>query len=217
MSALHVESCWFAALGLFLTGTLAEGQMPGLPIFQNAFANPGITAGLNYGRASELTGYGVAGAWAPGSARLVLSGGAGRVTPATGKGTTAYGARIAVPVVRLMNGSVGLGAFGGVGGASQSSTSIVVAGISAGYRRSIGSLGFSVHAAPSYQRASVSAGGLTASAAMMRVSAGVDVSFGGRYGATIGVETGASAADDEPGPHGSVFGLGLSYALRRVQ
>lgn len=190
-------------------------QMPGLPVLQNAFANPGITVGVNYGQSSDVKGIGAAGAWAPGSARFVLSAGVGTATPDSGKGATAYGGRVAVPVLQLMGGSVGLGAFGGLGGMSR--FSLIVAGLSAGYQRPIGSMGFSVHAAPSWQRSSASVAGKTFSGSVIRVSGGVDISFGGRYGATVGVETGATAAANEPGPTGTVFGLGFSYALRRVR
>jgi hypothetical protein len=119
--------------------------------------------------------------------------------------------------MRLMGGAVGLGAFGGLGGASQSSMGVLVGGISAGYRRPMGSLGVSLHAAPSYQRTSVTAAGQTVSAGVIRFSAGVDVSVGGRYGATLGLESGGSPKADEPGARGTVFGLGFSYALRRVR
>jgi hypothetical protein len=195
----------------------ASAQMPGLPVLQNAFANPGITVGVNYGHSTEFNGIGAAGAWAPGSARFVLSAGVGTATPDTGKGATAYGGRVAVPVMKLMSGSIGLGAFGGIGGMSQNGFSLVVAGLSAGYRRPMGSMGFSVHAAPSWQRSAITVAGKTFSTSAIRVSSGVDISFGGRYGATVGVEAGGKTKKDEPGPSGSVFGLGFSYALRRVR
>lgn len=195
----------------------AVAQMPGLPVLQNAFANPGITVGVNYGQSSDVKGIGAAGAWAPGSARFVLSAGVGTATADGGKGATAYGGRVAVPVMQLMGGSIGLGAFGGLGGMSQNSFSLIVAGLAAGYRRPMGSLGFSVHAAPSWQRSSVSVASTTFSGSVIRVSGGVDISFGGRYGATVGVETGGKATAGKPGPAGTVLGLGFSYALRRVR
>ena len=209
-----------ATLIAALAGSLgtAGAQMPGLPVLQNAFANPGITVGVNYGTSKEFTGIGAAGAWAPGSARFVLSAGAGTVSPKEdGDGATSYGGRVSAPVLRFMGDAVGLGVFAGLGGASQSKTGIIVAGVSGGYRRAMGGMGVSIHVAPSYQRTSVSVGGKSISGSAIRVSSGIDVSFGGRYGATVGVETGGKAAVDEPGPHGTVFGLGLSYALRRVR
>lgn len=195
----------------------ATSQMPGLPVLQNAFANPGITVGANYGQSSDLTGIGAAAAWAPGSARFVLSAGVGTATPDGEKGVTSYGGRVAVPVMNLMSGAIGLGGFAGIGGMSQDGFSLVVAGLSAGYRRPMGAMGFSVHAAPSWQRSAVSVAGKTFSGSVIRVSGGVDISFGGRYGATVGVETGRKAGGGNPGPAGTVFGLGLSYALRRVR
>ena len=204
-------------IALSLTAAGARAQMPGLPVLQNAFANPGITVGVNYARAEKLDGLGAAVAWAPGSARFVLSVGAGTATPDTGDGATSYGGRVAVPVMTLMGGSMGLGAFAGLGGMTQNSLSLVVAGLSAGYRRAMGAMGVSAHIAPSWQRASASLAGETSSGSVIRYSGGVDVSFGGRYGATVGFETGGSAGADEPGPRGTVFGLGFSYALRRVR
>jgi hypothetical protein len=81
----------------------------------------------------------------------------------------------------------------------------------------MGAMGFSVHAAPSWQRSSISVAGKTFSGSTTRVSGGVDISFGGRYGATVGVEAGGKAKNNSPGPSGTVFGLGFSYALRRVR
>lgn len=196
----------------------ADAQMPGLPVLQNAFANPGITIGVNYGSGKDLTGSGAAGAWAPGSARFVLSAGVGTASPKDSRdGATTYGGRISAPVFRFMAGAMGVGVFAGIGGASQAKTGVIVAGVSGGYRRALGSMGVSLHVAPSWQRTSVSVAGDAFSGSVVRVSSGIDVSFGGRYGATIGVETGAKAADDEPGPRGTMFGIGLSYALRRVR
>ena len=209
-----------AALLAALAATVgtAGAQMPGLPVLQNAFANPGITVGVNYGSTKDLTGIGAAGAWAPGSARFVLSAGAGTASPKNGDdGATSYGGRVSAPVLRFMGDALGLGVFAGIGGASQSKTGVVVAGVSGGYRLAMGAMGVSLHVAPSWQRTSASVGGDSFSGSVIRVSSGIDVSFGGRYGATIGVETGAKAPDDEPGPRGTVFGLGLSYALRRVR
>lgn len=212
-----IRAATILALMAAIPGT-ARAQMPGLPVLQNAFANPGITVGVNYGTSKDFNGIGAAGAWAPGSARFVLSAGAGTASPKDkGDGATTYGGRVSAPVIRFMGDALGLGVFAGLGGASQSKTNLIVAGASAGYRRPMGGMGVSIHVAPSWQRTSASVAGKTLSGSVIRVSSGVDVSFGGRYGATIGVETGASAADNEPGPQGTVFGLGLSYALRRVR
>jgi hypothetical protein len=206
-----------ASAGLVTVALPAGAQLPGLPVLQNAFANPGITAGLNYGRGTDVTGYAAAAAWAPGSARFVISGGIGATKPDGGKSSTAYGGRVAVPVMRLMDGAAGLGAFAGYGGWEIANTSVAVLGVSAGYRRPLGSLGVSVHTAPSYQRFRSSVADKSVSNGVFRYSAGLDVSFGERFGATIGFEGGGTGGKDAAGPGGSTFGLGVSYALRRVQ
>ena len=202
---------------VLLTPISLWAQLPGLPVLQNAFANPGVTVGLNYGRGTSMTGYAAAAAWAPGNARFVASGGIGAAKPDQGESSTAYGGRISAPVFRFMDGAAGVGAFAGYGGVDAASTSVAVIGASVGYRRPLGTLGVSVHAAPSYQRHRASFANETVSAGLFRFSAGVDVSFGERFGATVGFEAGGTAKETEPGPTASVFGLGVSYALRRVQ
>lgn len=205
------------AVVLLASSRVASAQLAGLPVLQNAFANPGITAGLNYGRGSGLTSYAAAAAWAPGSARFVLSAGIGAVKPDSTESSMAYGGRVSAPVFSLMDGALGFGVFGGYGGVNASNLSIAVLGLSAGYRRPIGALGVSVHGAPSYQRHSVTGDGVSVSKGLLRFSGGVDVSFGDRIGATLGFEAGGTGSDSDPGPAGSVFGLGVSYALRRVR
>ena len=205
-------------LTLAVIPAATSAQMPGLPVLQNAFANPGVTVGLNYGRGPDITGYAAAAAWAPGNARFVVSGGIGSVkADAADKANTAFGGRVAVPIKRFKDDAAGVGAFGGYGNSGSANTSIGVVGLSAGYRRPVGTLGVSVHVAPSYQRYTVSEDGRSATGNAFRFSGGIDVSFGERFGATMGFEAGGKAADDKPGPSGSMFGLGVSYALRRVR
>ena len=43
----------------------ARAQMPGLPVLQNAFANPGITLALDAGGDPDSRAYGGAVAWSP--------------------------------------------------------------------------------------------------------------------------------------------------------
>ena len=220
MNVCMIRSRCLSALGvaLALIPSASQAQMPGVPVLQNAFANPGITVGLNYGRGTDVTGYAVAGAWAPGSARFVVSGGLGAVkVDGAGESSTAYGGRVAVPVKRFMDDAAGVGVFGGYGGAEGTNTSVAVLGLSAGYRRPMGTLGVSIHVAPSYQRYRASVGGDAETGGAFRFSGGVDVSFGARFGATVGFEAGGKAGAGEPGPTGSMFGMGVSYALRRVR
>ena len=214
MVSLRIQ---MALTALLLTPSVVHGQLPGLPVLQNAFANPGITVGLNYGRAVNLTGYAAAVAWAPGSGRFAISGGVGSAKPDDSTSSVAYGGRVSVPVLHLLQGALGVGAFGGFGTWPFADRSVAILGIAAGYQRPIGSLGVSVHAAPSYQRYSISSKTEDVSGGLFRFAAGVDVSFGGRYGATLGFESGAKRRTDALGTSSSIFGLGLSYALRRVR
>src|SRR5919206_4888046 len=59
-------------------------QMPGVPVLQNAFANPGTTLAANYGHVTGANAYAAAVAWAPRSARFVVSAGGGVYDPAAG-------------------------------------------------------------------------------------------------------------------------------------
>lgn len=192
--------------------------MPGLPVLQNAFANPGVTLGLDYGHPSHANGYALAAAWAPAAGRVQLSAGVGGYTPDSGSSSVSYGARIAVPVLTFMaDKSVGIGIFAGAGGASVSGTTLlqVPAGITVGYRRPVGTTrAISVYAAPFYGWTRASASGITASSGLFRVSAGLDFAVTSAIGVTLGVEGGATAKAGDPGPEGSVVGVGVSYALR---
>jgi len=165
----------------------------------------------------DLTGYAVAVAWAPRSGRFAISGGVGSAKPDDTTASAAYGGRVSVPVLHVMQGALGVGAFAGFGTWPFANRSVAVLGVAAGYQRPIGSLGVSVHAAPSYQRYSISSATEDVSGGLFRFAAGVDVSFGGRFGATLGFESGARQRSDALGTSSSIFGLGVSYALRRVR
>ena len=192
--------------------------MPGLPVLQNAFANPGLTAAFDYGHPSHGSTYALAAAWAPGAGRFQLSAGVGSYAPPSGSSTVSYGARIAIPVLTFMaNKSLGVGIFGGAGGASVSGTTLmqVPVGVSVGYRRPVGATrAISVYAAPFYDWTRASASGTSASAGLFRVSAGLDFAVTSSIGVTIGVEGGGTAKAGNPGPDGSILGVGVSYAFR---
>lgn len=205
-----------AALGVVLVVGIAsrgDAQLPGLPVFQNAFANSGVTVAANYGRSDALTAYALAGAWAPSSARFQVSGGIGSLDPDVGDADLAYGGRLSAGLFQAMGGSVGIGAFGGAGAAKDAKILHAVAGASVGYRRGLGGTGVSVFAAPYYMYARQDIAGGKVSSGLVRFGAGVDVSFFERFGITVGVDAGAKAAAGEPGPDGSLFGLGVSYAF----
>jgi hypothetical protein len=203
-----------ALLGVPRAALLA--QLPGLPVLQNAYSNPGITLGVNAGFASDAKSYAFAASWGPGSGSFVFSGGVGALSPDSGSAVTAFGGRVAfaVPWLRRL-GDLGGAVFVGAGGATRSrvSTLSVPAGVAIGWRRAFGARGISVYAAPFYGWTRVSDGG-SASAGLFRVSAGVDVTVMPKLGVTLGVESGATAKDGDPGPTGTVFGAGVSYAFR---
>lgn len=205
---------------LILVGTRALGaQMPGLPVLQNGFSNAGITIAGNYGQSSDLVGYGAAVAWAPASGRFQLSAGGGSATPDNGGRATSYGARVAMALgSSLGGGRFGLAPFVGAGGANFDGSRVtqIPVGIGAGFRARLGaSRGVALFATPFYNWTRVRESDADPSqAGLLRVSFGVDVALFPKVGATLGLETGQTAKDGDPGASGSTFGAGLSYAFR---
>lgn len=199
----------------------AMAQMPGVPVLQNAFANPGLTIAVNYGRSDDLQAYAGALAWAPPSARFQVTGGFGSVEPDVGDRSSAWGARASVPITQtMMAGKLGIGAFGGVGGASQDDVSLLhmPVGASVSWRTRLGERrGISFYAAPFYSWTRASIGDQSEKKGLVRGSFGVDVAVVRSLGITVGYELGQKAGVDEPGPTGGTFGVGISYALRRGQ
>ena len=205
----------------------AGAQMPGLPVLQNGFSNPGITAAVNYGTAEGVRGYGLAGAWAPASGRFQVSGGVGGYDPDEGKSWVSYGGRIGVPLTMFTgDGSFGVAPFAGLGAANREGTAILhlPVGVAAGYRRALGETrAISVYGSSFYGWTRLTGERLdgdvtveeSVSNGVIRFSGGLDVALTSALGATIGYEFGAKADAGEPGPTGSVFGIGLSYAFRR--
>jgi hypothetical protein len=214
------------AVALLTTGTGVlrplHAQMLGVPVLQNGFSNPGLTAAVNYGTAEGVRGFGLAGAWAPASGRFQFSGGIGGYDRDVDKTWITYGGRAAVPLTGLTgNGSFGVAPFAGLGAASRGGTSImhVPVGIAAGYRRALGETrAISVYGSSFYGWSRLTSDvedAETVSSGVIRFSGGLDVALTPGFGVTIGYEVGAKADADEPGPTGSVFGIGLSYAFRR--
>ncbi|MDQ6888612.1 MAG: hypothetical protein M3068_15185 [Gemmatimonadota bacterium] len=225
-----------AGMGLASATATAAAQMLGVPVLQNAFYNSGLTVAGNYGTGDHMSAFGGAAAWAPGSGRFVLSGGAGAYKPSGESSQFTWGGRLSLPIYQLMSGAVGVALFGGLGGASTTTTFFppclqivecpgvptrvtilrVPAGAALGYRAAFGSRGVSAYVAPFYgwSRVSVS-GGSSVNAAQFRVSVGADVALLPAVGLSVGYESGATAKNGDPGPTGGLFGVGLSYALRR--
>lgn len=214
------------AVVVLLVGQAAAGplqaQMLGVPVLQNGFSNPGITTAVNYGTAEGVRGYGLAAAWAPASGRFQVSGGVGGYDPDEGKSWFTYGGRVGVPLTKVTgNGSFGVAPFAGLGAANRQGTAIMhlPVGVAAGYRRALGDTrAISVYGSSFYgwtRLTSDAADVETVSNGVIRFSGGLDVALTPGFGVTIGYEAGAKADAGEPGPTGSVFGIGLSYAFRR--
>jgi hypothetical protein len=120
----------------------------------------------------------------------------------------------------MMGGKLGIGAFAGVGGASQDEGSLlnVPAGASVSFRTRLGERrGISFYAAPFYSWTRVSIEDESINKALFRASFGVDVAVVPSLGLTVGYELGQTADEGEPGATGGTFGVGISYALRRGQ
>jgi hypothetical protein len=202
--------------------TAAGGQLPGLPVLQNAFVGPGFAAALNAGGGGGSTAYAAALGWAPRSARFQVSVGAGAHV-AGGETGGAFGARAAMPVLSLMNGNLGVAAFGGIGGArgrrvqgARVGLGQAPIGASVGYRRAIGATrGFSIYAAPFFAYFRNDFGSSTASASLFRISVGGDLALTRAIGVTAGLEAGGKGRANGPGPEGVIWGAGVSYAFGR--
>ena len=208
-------------------------QMLGVPVLQNSFANPGITVAGNFGAQDGAWGYGGAASWSPGSGRFQLSGGAGVFDVDVDGGherTLTWGARGSFSFLSLAGGSIGVGAFAGVGGASKDGVTElrVPVGASAGWRRPIGETrAISVYVAPfySYAERRFDQSGIdcdvedcdTERKGTVRVSAGVDFALARSIGITVGYEDGQRAKGADPGPRSGIFGVGVSYAFKRGQ
>ncbi|MGH7719438.1 MAG: hypothetical protein ACREON_11420 [Gemmatimonadaceae bacterium] len=214
----HMLGC-FALLLTVAAPRPALAQMLGVPVVQSPFAGSGFTVAANFGTTDGANTYGLAASWAPANGRFLLSGGAGALDPDAGDAAVTWGMRAMVPVMGVRGGSVGVAAFGGLGGASESGVTElrVPVGVTAGYRRALGaSRGAAVYVTPFYSWARLSGNeGDARSAGVFRVSLGIDVAVLPSLGVTLGYETGDEASAGDPGPVGGVFGVGLSYALQR--
>lgn len=211
-----------ATLALALFSFHAGAQMPGAPVLQNAWAAPGIVVAADIAGGSGSSVYAGALGWAPASGRFQFSGGAGYQSSTGQKGRAVYGARVAMPVMQMMSGKLGIAAFAGIGGGAGTSKTaadslmsrmVIPAGLAIGYRQAIGTSGrgFSVYVDPGYHYHSGDAGNTGA----FRIGYGLDVGISSRFGLTLGGESGGNAAASEVGPRGASWGIGLSMKLGR--
>ncbi len=196
----------------------ARAQMLGAPVLQNAFTNSGLTVGVDFGAETGVQTYGGAAAWSPMSARYQLSGGVAYLHQSNASGTSTYGARLMVPVLDRTS-AFGVAPFVGMGGANFDGVNDwqIPLGISAGYRRAVGTKGrgISAYLAPFYTWTRVRANGQTITNGLVRVSVGIDAALLPQVGVTVGVETGQKAGAEKVGTKGTIFGIGVSYALHK--
>ncbi|HEU4586255.1 MAG TPA: hypothetical protein VFR95_10920 [Gemmatimonadaceae bacterium] len=196
----------------------ASAQMVGVPVLQNAFVNPGTTLGVNFAAASETRVYAGALAWVPKNERIQLSGGFGVLDPDDGSGKVTWGGRAMFPIASLSSRTRGVAAFLGVGSVTSggATETRIPLGASVGYRGTLGERrAISGYIAPFLDVSRFKRDSVGETKSLFRVSLGVDVAIASQVGLTLGYEWGARAPEGSPGPAGGLFGIGLSYALRK--
>jgi hypothetical protein len=207
------------ALGIGAGGVRqATAQMVGVPVLQNAFLNPGFTVGANFASSSDAVAVGGAFAWAPRGGTIQLSGGVAALDPDSGSGGVTWGIRAMAPIPKLATRSIGVAGFVGLGGRSTggATETRIPVGASVGYRSTLGqSRVISAYVAPLLDYSRLKHDTVNVSKTLFRVSIGVDVAIVRQLGLTVGYEWGARAPEGRPGPAGGLFGVGLSYALRK--
>jgi len=212
-----VVTALLAACAMLGDSTRAVAQMPGTPVLQNAFANPGFTAALDVGSLGGASSYAAASAWAPGSAHFQFSGGIGVQTRTSSPTRTVYGFRLNVPLLGATS-NFGASIFAGYGGLSgggiDSSTtkSLVPLGATLGYRLGFGGgHGVSIYGSPVYEAVTRGAG--AGSANVFRGAVGLDIGITSAIGATLGIEFGGKNDPESGKPSGTAFGAALSYMI----
>ena len=200
------------------SSTTIVAQMPTVPVLQSGFASSGMTLAVNYGSGTGSTAYAAAVGWGPASGRFMLSGAVGGVRPDSGSTWTGYGVRASVPLYASPTGQLGVALFGGVGGASHDTTSLVrvPVGVGAGYRFPIGETrSVSAYASPFFVWSRLSERGARAQADnKMRGSVAADLVLTRNIGLTAGYEFGGKSNGGALGAGSGLFGAAVSYAFR---
>jgi opacity protein-like surface antigen len=207
-----------AAVLVSATARAAPAQMVGVPVLQNAFLNPGVTLGANLAASSDALVYAGAIAWVPENEKIQLSGGFGVLDPDGGSGLATWGARAMVPISAIGTRTLGAAVFVGVGSLSRggATETRIPLGASVGYRGMLGGKrAISAYLAPFVDVSRFKHDSVSERKTLFRVSLGVDVAMVNQVGVTLGYEWGARAPEGSPGPAGGLFGVGVSYALRR--
>ena len=201
-------------------GELAA-QVPGVPVLQNAFSNPGLVVAANFGSGSGQSYYGAAAAWGLGAQGTLSISGAAGAQHGNGATRGAYGARVAARIWSTKGGALGVGGFAGFGGAPRTRTGTIVtnpavmmipAGLSVGYRRALGTTrGVSAYLSPFYRWVRTDSGVVVPSGAM-RISGGLDFSFSPSLGVTVGGDLGGAGGSSGGGKKSSgSLGAAISF------
>jgi hypothetical protein len=198
-----------------------DAQVPGAPVLQNGFVNPGLAVAGNIAGGSGQSFYGAAVAWGLAGGRFQVSGAAGaqRINDAT---RGAYGGRLAANVWSSRGGSLGAGAFAGVGGAPRTGSGntvtngavlMVPGGVTIGYRRLLGTKrGISAYASPMYNWIRTDDGNVV-SGGSFAVSGGVDFAVTQSLGVTVGGDWRQKQSGERSG--GSTFGAAATFVPGR--
>jgi len=204
---------------LSLTAGVASGQVPGAPVLQNAFHNPGLAVAVNFGSGTGQSFFGGAAAYGVGG-RFQVSGAAG-VQRANSSTRGAYGGRVAASLWSSSGGALGVGGFAGVGGATSTRINGVVSnaavtnvpvGLSVGYRRPMGATrGISAYASPLYRWTRTDSAGTVVSNGVVRGAVGLDFAASPSLGVTVGGEFGGKNGSSGT----SLFGVAISFVPGR--
>lgn len=211
-----------AVMTVAATVAIAEAQVPGEPVLQNAFANPGLGVAANFGGGGGQSFLGAAAGYGIGSGRLQLSGAAG-VQRSNGATRGAYGGRVAATVWTSAGQSLAAGAFAGLGGAVRTrdgagtvtnpAVMAVPVGLTIGYRHSLGQTrGMSAYLSPVYRWTRLQSVATTTTGSFGG-ALGLDVSLTQSFGATVGAEFGKSSGTGSG--TSSTFGVALSFVPGR--
>jgi hypothetical protein len=177
--------------------------------------------------------------YGPRSERFALTAGAGvfNATAAGFRGShLGYGARFALTALRFAQQRIAVTPFIGYGSSRATLASGAAAGLPAtpqdtgavmrtdempigvavGWRvRFAGGRALALSAAPMYALERRSGGSLDNSRWNVRLATVAELAASPRVGVTLGGEFGQASPADEPGPHGSRIGLGVSFAFAR--
>ncbi len=212
-----------------------RAQLPGLPSAQSAFPAPGLALALNGGRGDGRTVAGLAGA--TGVRRLQLTAAVGLPGTLAGydRSGVSGGVRIAGRLYRTPR--LGVSAFAGYGGermrrqplasayalggvTAASATgrfSQIPVGISVGLRGLVGVRPYAVSLAPMYAYSRWTIADTTRTRSGARLAALAEIAVTRRIGVGVAAEVRSGGPTGSPyAGRRTVFGAGLSYAIRRV-